>query len=64
MKNTYTNKVGLTSGDTATKTPVAGFSELMNLLIEILSKLGLLRKDLDYHVVRASMVVIYFFFGY
>jgi uncharacterized membrane protein YkgB len=64
MKNTYTNKVGVAPGDTATKSPVVGFSELMNLLIEILSKLGLLRKDLNYHVLRASMVVIYFFFGY
>jgi uncharacterized membrane protein YkgB len=36
----------------------------MNLLIKILTKLGLLRKDLDYHLVRASMVIIYFFFGY
>ena len=25
---------------------------------------GLLREDLDYHVVRASMVIMYFFFGY
>jgi uncharacterized membrane protein YkgB len=37
---------------------------LMNLLITILTKLGLLKKDLDYHLVRASMVIIYFFFGY
>jgi hypothetical protein len=36
----------------------------MNLLIKILTKLGLLKKDLDYHLVRASMVIIYFFFGY
>jgi uncharacterized membrane protein YkgB len=36
----------------------------MNLLIKILTKLGLLTKDLDYHVVRATMVIIYFFFGY
>ena len=63
MKDTYINKVGLAPGDTA-KSPGAGFSELMNLLIKILSKLGLLRKDLDYHVIRASMVIIYFFFGY
>ncbi|MFY9986701.1 MAG: DUF417 family protein [Chthoniobacterales bacterium] len=36
----------------------------MNLLIKILTKLGLLTKDLDYRVVRGSMVTIYFFFGY
>jgi uncharacterized membrane protein YkgB len=64
MKDTYTNKVGLAPGDTAAKSPFAVLSELINLLIKILSKLALLRKDLDYHVVRASMVIIYFFFGY
>ena len=64
MKNSYTNKVGLAPADTAAKSPLAVFSELMNLLIKILTKLGLLRKDLDYHVVRAAMVIIYFFFGY
>ena len=64
MKNSYTNKAGLAPADAAAKSPVAVFSELMNLLIKILTKLGLLRKDLDYHVVRASMVIIYFFFGY
>jgi uncharacterized membrane protein YkgB len=64
MKDTYTNKVGLAPGDTAAKSPFAVLSELINLLIKLLSKLALLRKDLDYHVVRASMVIIYFFFGY
>jgi uncharacterized membrane protein YkgB len=64
MKNSYTNKACLAPADTAEKSPVAVFSELMNLLIKILTKLGLLRKDLDYHVVRSSMVIIYFFFGY
>jgi uncharacterized membrane protein YkgB len=32
----------------------------MNILI----KLGLLKDDLDYHLVRASMVIIFLFFGY
>src|ERR1700761_4273137 len=36
----------------------------MNLLINALSKSGLLRKDLDCHLVRASMVIVFFFFGY
>jgi uncharacterized membrane protein YkgB len=36
----------------------------MNFLIKTLAKSGLLRKDLDYNVVRASMVVIFLFFGY
>ena len=64
MKNSYLNKAGLAPADAAAKSPVAVFSELMNLLIKILTKLGLLEKDVDYHVVRASMVIIYFFFGY
>jgi len=34
----------------------------MNLLISILIKLGILKKDLDYHFARAVMVIIYFFF--
>jgi uncharacterized membrane protein YkgB len=36
----------------------------MNLLIKILAKLGLLKDDLDYHLIRASMVIIFLFFGY
>jgi uncharacterized membrane protein YkgB len=36
----------------------------MNLLINILIKLGILKADLDYHLVRSSMVIIFFFFGY
>ena len=36
----------------------------MNFITSRLIKLGILMDDLDYHVVRASMVVIFFFFGY
>lgn len=36
----------------------------MNWLANILSKLGLLKKDLDYHLIRASMVLIFLLFGY
>src|SRR5882672_4410795 len=36
----------------------------MDSLINILTKFGLLREDLDYHLVRASMVIIFLFFGY
>ena len=36
----------------------------MNLIINILSKLRILKDDLDYHFARASMVIIYLFFGY
>jgi uncharacterized membrane protein YkgB len=36
----------------------------MNSLIAILIKLGLLKDDLDYHLMRASMVLILLFCGY
>ena len=36
----------------------------MGILIKTFSRMGLLQGDLDYHLVRASMVIIYFFFGY
>ena len=64
MKNTDTQKVVLPTGDTSGKATAPAFAQIMNLLIKILTKLGLRKKDLDYHVVRASMVIIYFFFGY
>src|SRR6266404_2851948 len=66
MKDTYPNKVGLAPAATAGSgnAPALMFNELMNLLIKILVRLGILKKDLDYHLVRASMVIIYFFFGY
>jgi uncharacterized membrane protein YkgB len=36
----------------------------MNSFIKVLIKLGVLKEDLDYHVVRASMVIVFLFFGY
>src|SRR5260370_18648450 len=36
----------------------------MNFVTRILIRLGILRDDIDYHVVRASMVIIFLFFGY
>ena len=36
----------------------------MNSLITLLTKSGLLTKDLDYHLIRASMVIIFLLFGY
>jgi uncharacterized membrane protein YkgB len=36
----------------------------MSILIKTLPRMGLLKDDLDYHLVRASMVIVYFFFGY
>ena len=36
----------------------------MNSLINALARSGLLKEDLDYHLLRASMVVMFAFFGY
>lgn len=36
----------------------------MRLITNLLIKLGILKEDLDYHFIRAVMVVIFFFFGY
>src|SRR6266568_1755096 len=36
----------------------------MKFVTNILVKLGILKEDLDYHFVRASMVIIFLFFGY
>jgi uncharacterized membrane protein YkgB len=36
----------------------------MNFLIDKLAGSGLLRRDLDYHLLRAAMVVIFAWFGY
>jgi uncharacterized membrane protein YkgB len=36
----------------------------MNFITRTLIKLGILKNDLDYYFVRASMLIIFFFFGY
>ena len=50
-------------GDSA-PTRLASARSLMNSLIRMLIKLGILKEDLDYHLVRGSMVIIFLFFGY
>jgi uncharacterized membrane protein YkgB len=37
---------------------------LINTLAKIMTRLGLLSEDLEYHLLRASMVIIFLFFGY
>jgi uncharacterized membrane protein YkgB len=36
----------------------------VTFLVKALIKLGILKNDLDYHFLRASMVIIFLFFGY
>ena len=36
----------------------------MNYLIKLCDRYGILRNEIDYHVLRASMVLMFLFFGY
>ncbi|WP_019832800.1 YkgB family protein [Sphingomonas sp. PR090111-T3T-6A] len=36
----------------------------MNFIVDMLGRSGLLRRDLDYHLLRAAMVIIFAWFGY
>jgi uncharacterized membrane protein YkgB len=45
-------------------TPHSISHRLIDVLANVLTRLGLLRRDADYHLLRASMVIIFFFFGY
>jgi uncharacterized membrane protein YkgB len=51
---------GLVSGN---RKPQQG-KKPMNALIRLLNKTGLLQSDIDYHLIRASMVLIFLLFGY
>jgi uncharacterized membrane protein YkgB len=41
-----------------------GFRRSIGVLANVLANVGLLRHDADYHLLRAVMVIIFFFFGY
>jgi uncharacterized membrane protein YkgB len=59
----FTNKADVITGGSSA-IGLAAAREPMNSLINILIKFGVLKKDLDYHLIRASMVIIFVFFGY
>jgi uncharacterized membrane protein YkgB len=46
---------------TASTDPLRAF---VDLIARVLARVGLLTEDLDYHLVRASMVLIFLMFGY
>ena len=56
-KTVSVNGIGRTDAHPAAR-------RLTKLLAYALAKLGLLRQDADYHLLRAAMVIIFFFFGY
>jgi uncharacterized membrane protein YkgB len=62
--NRITDKTISVAGTTG-NTVRAGFTQdLVNALAQVLGKIGLLRENADYHLLRAAMVIIFFFFGY
>jgi uncharacterized membrane protein YkgB len=38
--------------------------KVMNFIVDILNRSGILKRDFDYHLLRAAMVVIFAWFGY
>jgi uncharacterized membrane protein YkgB len=59
----FTNKAEVITGGSS-GIGLAAAREPINLLINILIKFGILKEDLDYHLIRGSMVIIFLFFGY
>jgi uncharacterized membrane protein YkgB len=59
----FTNHFDVVTGDSSGsgRTTAKG---LMKPVIDLLIKLGILKEDLDYYLIRASMVIIFLFFGY
>jgi uncharacterized membrane protein YkgB len=61
--NRIANKPRAVSGMRSTAGRIA-VRYLMNALVNALSNSGILKEDLDYHLLRAAMVIVFFFFGY
>jgi hypothetical protein len=59
----FTTKFDATAGK-SNDTRLPAPPSLMDRLAGVLVRLGILTEDLDYHLIRASMVIIFFFFGY
>jgi uncharacterized membrane protein YkgB len=61
--NRPTTKFDPTTGDNH-GTQLSASRSLMDRLARVLIRFGILTEDLDYRLIRASMVIIFFFFGY
>ena len=61
--NQFTNKFDVATGD-SNSAQLPAIRRLLDSLATILIRFGILRKDLDYHLIRAAMVIIFLFFGY
>ena len=59
----FTTKFDVTN-DRSSGTPLPASRSLIDPLVKVLVRLGIFKEDLDYHLIRASMVMIFLFFGY
>jgi uncharacterized membrane protein YkgB len=50
--------------DLAKPQRILRMNAIIDALVNLLTRLGLLKEDLDYHLLRASMVLIFLLFGY
>ena len=59
----FTNHFDVVTGDSSGsgRTTARG---LMKPVIDVLIKLGILKEHLDFHLIRAALVIIFLFFGY
>jgi uncharacterized membrane protein YkgB len=59
----FTNKLDVVTGDGGvSRLPSIG--SIIDSLIRTLIKIGITNKDIDYHLIRLAMVIIFLFFGY
>ena len=57
-------KKAVSIGDVGTIATSSISGRFVDLMAKALAWIGLLRQDADYHLLRAAMVLIFFFFGY
>jgi uncharacterized membrane protein YkgB len=61
--NQFTRNIDVINGNSG-DARLSSARNLMNSLIGTLVKLGILKEDLDYYLIRVAMVIIFLFFGY
>ena len=61
--NQFTSKFDVTSGS-SNGTQLPATRSFIDPLANLLVRFGILHENLDYHLIRASMVIIFLFFGY
>jgi uncharacterized membrane protein YkgB len=61
--NQFTRNIDVINGNSG-DARLSSARNLMNSLKRTLVKLEILKEDLDYHLIRVAMVIIFLFFGY